>query len=203
MTVRPYWFLVALVLAVGCAADEPTPENESSELITTLTLHFTPDGGGETLSFSASDPDGTGDLDVEEIPLPDGSDHSHHDSQLYALEVELLDELEGLDMGARLEENAEEYQIFFTGSAVEGPATGPNNDAIVAHSYVDDDNDGLPLGLENTITTQAWGSGELTVTVHHLSEAKGDNLAGEVASDGIEAVDGTTEFRVTFDIEVE
>ena len=92
MTVRPYWFLVALVLAVGCAADEPTPENESSELITTLTLHFTPDGGGETLSFSASDPDGTGDLDVEEIPLPDGSDHSHHDSQLYTLEVELLEE---------------------------------------------------------------------------------------------------------------
>ena len=203
MTVRSYWSLVALVLAVGCAAEEPAPEDESGELITTLTLHFTPSGGGETLSFSASDPDGTGDLDVEEIPLPDGSDHSHHDTQLYTLEVELLDEIEGLDVGARVEESAEEYQLFFTGSAVEGPATGANDDAVVAHSYDDDDGEGRPLGLENTITTQAWGSGELTVTVHHLTEAKGDDLAGEVASDGVEALDGTTEFRVTFDIEVE
>lgn len=45
------------------------------------------------------------------------------------------------------------------------PATGDNAVAVVKHVYDDQDAGGLPVGLENTFTTDPSGTGEFTVTL--------------------------------------
>jgi len=126
------------------------------------------------------------------------------------LDIEVWNELEDPieDVSSEIEDAAEEFQFFFTGSAVESPATGANSGAVIAQDYVDSDENGLPLGLKNSVTTLAWGAGELTVTLRHLPPGadetlKVEGLAGEVADGGFEAIGGEDDLQVTFDIEVE
>lgn len=205
---------LALLFTVACDDtkddDHSDHEDHSDGQTTSLVLNLTPVNGDETLSFSWSDPEGDGDPVVDDILLPDGSDHSHHDTQRYTLDIELWNEQEDPveDVALEIAELATEYQFFFTGSAVEGPATGNNDDAIIEHEYADSDDDGLPLGLSNNIKTLAWGAGELTVTLRHLppegdEPVKTDDLVDAVASDGFSAIGGDDDIQVTFNIEVE
>jgi hypothetical protein len=142
--------------------------------------------------------------------MPDGSDHDHHDAQTYTLEIEVWNDLEDPPEAVTpsIAELDTEHLVFFTGSAVEGPATGDNADAIISHEYADEDVDGLPLGLTNTISTLAWGSGELTLTLRDLSPendqaVKLPGLAADVAESGLGSIGGDDDIQVTLNIEVE
>ena len=215
-TLRPLNLILFLIpLMAACAPGgqedpEVPPEDSSSGLITSLILNFRPVSGSETLSFGWTASKGDDEVEVDSIPLPDRTDHHHHDTQAYNLEVELWNDHADpvVDVGSEVEDAAEEYQLFFTGSAVEGPATGSNAGAVIAHDYLDSDSEGLPLGLENRVDTLAWGAGLLTVTLRHLpsqdgQEIKNSSLADDVANDGFDAIGGETAIQVTFEIEVE
>ena len=101
-----------------------------------------------------------------------------------------------------------EHQFFLTGSAVDGPATVAASSAVLDHAYADQDGNGLPVGLTNTITTLGLGSGELTVTLRHLPPEDGKavkvvDMADEVATSGFGAIGGDNDIHVTFDVTVE
>ncbi len=201
-----------LLLSGGCADVDHDHDDHDHDhgAVTTLVLLFTPTDGGETLEFTWADPDAAADPEVDDILLPDASDHNHHDAQTYDLAVEVYNELEDPveDVTPEIADQADQHQFFFTGSAVEGPATGANGDAIIQHDYADADSDGLPLGMDNSITTLDWGSGELVVTLRHLpledgEPVKVDGLAEDVASDGFSAIGGDNDIQVTFPITVE
>ena len=173
-------------------------------------LKFTPVSGGESLSFFWNDPEVDGDPIVDAIPLPDASNHNHHDAQDYTLNIEMWNDLENppQDITAEVQTAGDEYQLFFTGSAVEGPSTGSNGSAILSHQYADSDASGLPLGLSNDITTMDWGSGQLTVTLRHIPSDDGqsfrtESLASDVAQSGFDAIDGNNEFQISFSVEVD
>jgi hypothetical protein len=193
---------VLLIAAVGCG-DVENPENEEeNEVITTVELTFAPQSGGAELVFTWADPENDGDPIVEDIVLDDAED--------YDVTVRFLNELEdpAEDITAEIEDEAEEHQVFFTGSAVQGPATETNTAAVIEHAYADEDAGGLPIGLDNTFATVSVGNGELTVTLRHLPPEDGaavkvDDLAGSVAVDGISGIAGDTDVSVTFAIEVE
>ena len=112
------------------------------------------------------------------------------------------------DITAEVKNASDEYQLFFTGSPVEGPATGSNGSAILSHQYADSDASGLPLGLSNDITTMDWGSGQLTVTLRHIPSADGqslktESLASDVAQSGLDSIVGNNVFQISFSVEVE
>lgn len=191
-----------LLLAAGCGdvddSDEPPAENE---VVTTVVLTFTPDGGGTDLTFSWADPENDGDPVIDDIVLPSGA---------YTLAVQFLNELEdpAEDITEEVEDESDEHQVFFTGSGVEGPATATNASAVVTHAYGDTDANGLPVGLENDISTVQAGSGELTVTLRHLPPEDGNDvkvadLAAEVAGGGFGSIGGDNDADVTFPIEVQ
>ena len=203
--------LPLLALALTACAPENTPHDDpppdETQVPTTLVLTFTPEGGGDTLSFQWSDPENDGAPIVDDILLPDGSDHNHHDSQVYTLDVQVFNELDE-DVTPEIADLDNEHLFFFTGSAVEGPATGNNADAILEHAYADEDADGLPVGLSNTITTLDWGEEQLTVTLRHLpveddQSSKVDGLPDDVAADGFDAIGGDNTIQVTFNVDVE
>lgn len=185
-------------------------EDENHGLATTVRLLFTPDGGGEPLAFEWTDPENDGEPIIDDIVLPDDSDTEDHVARGYTLDVEIWNALEDPveDVTPDIAEQANMHQVFFTGSAVQGPATGDNPDAIIAQAYADEDANGLPLGLSNTVTTLAWGSGELTVTLRHMPTENGElvktpDLAADVAEGGFSAIGGSNDIEVKFNIEVE
>jgi hypothetical protein len=172
------------------------------EVITTVILTFTSQADDSELEFSWRDADNSASPVIDDIVLQDASD--------YTLSVEFLNELEdpAEDITPEVADEDDEHQIFFTGSAVEGPATGTNADAIIGHAYADTDANELPLGLDNTITTLAVGLGELTVSLRHLPMESGnpvkfEDMAEDVAAGGFGAIPGENDVQVNFNIAVE
>ena len=102
----------------------------------------------------------------------------------------------------------DEHYVFITGSAVTGPATQDNPNAIVEHLYADEDDNGLPVGLDNDILTLAPGEGEFTVTLRHMPPqnkrvVKTADAPELVATDGLSAIGGSNDVAVTLPITVE
>lgn len=202
MTTPMRWQLILLTALIACGdVKDPGGENEQ-EVITTVTLAFEPTDGSGALTFSWTDPENDGSPVIDGITLADATD--------YALRVSFLNELEDPpeDITTEVADESDQHQVFFTGSAVEGPATGDNASAVVSHAYGDLDANGNPIGLDNTIATLAPGSGELTVTLRHLPPEGGEavkvaGLAEAVAADGFDAIGGDDDANVTFPLTVE
>ena len=99
----------------------------------------------------------------------------------------------------------DEHQVFFVGSSVEGPAAITNPNAIIQQLYDDVDNYGYPIGLKSTIVSTNTGSGVLNIQLRHLPMLKGellkyDGLAALMANEGEQAMPGSTDISVDFNI---
>lgn len=186
-----------LLLLTGCSdVENPDGDNES-EVITTVVLTFTPQGGGTDLVFEWTDPEDDGSPEIDPISVPNGTD--------YDVSVAFFDALQDPveDITPEVLDEGTEHQVFITGTAMLGPATPENANALFAHSYADTDADGLPLGLENTFETLAAGSGEVIVTLRHLPPQDGtatkiEDLAQDVAQGGFGSIGGDTDAQVIF-----
>lgn len=193
------WMLLPLGLA-ACDDTENPQDSNPEEVITTCVLTFTPAGGGDALEFRWADPESDGSPVIDAIVLSHAAD--------YTLSVAFLNELEAPpeDITGEVAAEGEDHQVFFTGSAVEGPATGENASAPLVHAYADQDANGNPVGLENTITTRSPGSGTLTVTLLHMDPdivLKTSGLADQVAAGGADTIGANTDASATFDVTVE
>lgn len=171
-----------------------------NEVFTTVTLTFSPAGGGPAVTAKVDDPDGDGgDAPVvEAIALPAG---------IYDLTVKLENGLENPpeDLTQEVRDEGDEHQIFFTGTAVNGPASNMPG-APLTHAYADTDASGLPVGLVNRIEAVP-GSGMLVVVLRHLPPLNGmavklASTAATVRGEGFAAIGGSTDVQVTFPLTV-
>ena len=144
----------------------------------------------------------TGEPVIDDIVLQDAT--------AYSLALEFLNEFEAEveNITPEIADEDDEHQIFFTGSAVTGPATTDNANAVVEHAYRDEDVNGLPIGLDNDITAIEAGSGDFTVTMRHMPLQNGNTIktasaASDVASDGFSAIGGDNDVQITFSLTVE
>jgi hypothetical protein len=197
----PVLFVPALL--AGCpGVDNPEDPANDQEVITTVTLSFSPSGGGQAVTASHSDPENDGDPVIDEVTLSAGT--------TYDLTITFTNELAepAEDITAEVAEEGAEHQVFVLGDKVSGPATGAPAGAIVNHAYADEDEGGLPIGLENTIEAVAAGAGELRIKLRHLPEESGaavkvEGLAEKLATDGEGALPGEVDVDVTFALTVE
>jgi len=195
----------ALLLLPLLAACEDVKEDEHDDhhghnhgLITALVLNFD-DGAGEAFTYSWEDPEGDGqDPMVDDIVLSAGT--------TYDLSMQVLNQLEDPveDVTLEIAGLADEHQVFFTGAGVVGPASN-SSDAIAEHEYMDSDSTGLPLGLDNLLTTFDPGTGDMTVTLRHLPPENGNatkvaGLEDSVAAEGFSAIGGDNDIQVTFTV---
>jgi hypothetical protein len=172
----------------GCDSDDPEKE-DTPELITKATLTFTPSGGGPSVEVSAIDPDGTGVQDIQvDGPINLAANKS------YTLTIALINELAqpsdpAYNVTKEVEEEADEHMFFFawTNNVFNDPAGNGNidnrNDDV---HYEDEDDNGLPLGLETFWTTASASSGTFTVLLKHqpeLKTASSTSSAGETDLD--------------------
>ena len=189
---------VGLIGSCGHSDDGVVDEGE---VITRVELSFTPEAGGTPIVALFDDPDGDGgDAPVvDDIQLAPGN---------YTLAVRFENGLEtpAEDITVEVSDESTEHQVFFTGSAVDGPATN-NAGAPLSHLYDDMDANGLPVGLANSIVAAA-GQGQLIVTLRHLPPigdrmVKSSELTGDVAMSGFSAIGGSTDVTVEFTVTVQ
>lgn len=161
-----------------------------NEFMTTVNLNFTSDAGEDT--FTWVDLEG-GSPTIDNITL--SADTS------YTLTITILNELEdpAENVTEEILDEADEHQFFFLGSAIETLST---------HTYLDPDNNGIPLGQKSDITTNSAGEGELNVVLRHMPPENGTptkvaGLAEQVASEGFTNVGGNNDFDITFPFIVE
>ena len=191
---------LTLALLGGCDVQNPDETNEN-EVITTVVLTFSPQSGGTALEFRWADPENDGSPVIDDIALSDADD--------YDLGVSFLNELEdpAEDITEEVAEESDQHQVFFTGTAVDGPASD-NEGAPVTQAYADTDDAGLPVGLDNTVVSNSTGNGTFIVTLRHLPpqddvDVKVAGLAEDVAAGGFDAIGGDTDAQVTFDLVVQ
>jgi hypothetical protein len=190
--------LLAAVTAFASACTEEDPPKENvPELITQVTLTFTPVSGGTAVTATATDPDGDGVQDIEvdgPVNLTAG--------QSYTLTLELVNGLAtpgspGYDLTEEIDEEAEEHLFFFgwTGAVFSDPPGDGNIDARSGEvDYNDSDAGGLPLGLSTSWTAASTpGSGTLRIVLKHQPGTK---------SATSESTDGETDLDLSFDVTV-
>jgi hypothetical protein len=183
----------AILLLAACGGDDTGPTNEG-EVITTVILSF--QGGATEDVFEFDDPDGDGGdpPTIDPINIAAGT---------YTVTVGFENRLEAPpeDITAEVADEADEHQVFLTGSAVDGPASDQPG-APLTHTYADQDSNGLPIGLENTIVAGS-GPGELTVTLRHMppindQPTKTADTAAAVRDGGFSSIGGENDVQVTF-----
>jgi hypothetical protein len=182
---------VALVVTMitGCSNDEPKKE-DTPELITKVTLTFTPTGGGTVVVGSAEDPDGEGVMDI----VVDGPISLVTGTQ-YVLSIELLNTLvavgqPGYSITEEVEGEGDEHMFFYSwsGSVFQTPVGDGNIDNRAdAVSYVDLDVNGLPVGLISSWTSAtSTATGTFRVLLKHqpgTKTATSDATLGETDLD--------------------
>ena len=124
--------------------------------------------------------------------------------------VEFLNELVDptIDVTPEIRDEMDEHQVFFTGTAVEGPCNTANPDAVVEHSYDDADSNQFPIGLTNTFTAKASGTGALFVLLRHMPPINADAVKTGTLADVIDSgsstdLPGSTDIDIEFQVTVE
>jgi len=183
--------LATLVVLPACADDAQPPDEQ--EVITTVILELTPTGG-QAMVFEFDDPDGDGGAapTIDPIEIGIGS---------YSARVRFENRLETPpeDITAEVDDEAEQHQVFFTGSAL---AAGD-----LAYTYADMDANGLPIGLTGSMSAPSDGTGDLTVTLRHLPPINGQptktaGLETQVRNGGFDGIPGESDAQVTFPVTV-
>lgn len=167
--------LVAAVMFVSCSNDDdaPIPVHEE-EVITTMTVTLTPDGGGTSIILQTRDLDGDGPNEPEVTVSG-----SLATGVTYNGSIILLDETENPaeDITEEVEEESLEHQFFYT--------SGGGLD--VSTDYSNFDSEGNPLGTEFTLTAGTVSSGTLTFTLRHEPTKPNTGLGDAGGETDIEA----------------
>lgn len=168
----------AAISIVSCKKDKV--EENDEEVITTMILRFTPQGGGTSLTYSFDDADGPGGNNPvqNELVLAPNS--------VYNVSVQLLNKTTDPagDITEEVTEESDAHRFYYQPSAGSSiTVNGFNNDA-----------DGIPLGTSSIWTTGTSATGSVTVTLRHYP----GNPPGKVLADAVDSPKSNTDISVEF-----
>jgi len=209
MNLRLLALLFATISIISCSDDDdndggvdaPDVENEV-EVITDVTLIFTPTNGDDPIMVSAQDPDGEG---IQELQISDDDEIVLDNETEYILTYTILNALDPddvEDIRDEIDEEDDEHQLFFsfTEDIFSNPMGDGNIDAALdAVNYNDEDENGLPVGLSTTWTTGEAATGSFTVRLQHQPAVNDVPVKTATST----AQDGDTDFNLTFDLTIE
>jgi len=186
------WLAIG-IFSMGCGDDDiPEAENEE-EIITDVTLTFTPAGGGTAIIASAQDPDGEG---PEELQITKDIELEANTS--YVLTLALENSIEGESITEEVEEESDEHMFFFGWTS--GLFSDPTGDGNIGSSsrndpmnYDDKDVNDLPVGLTTSWTTGDAASGSFQLILKHQPGSKSATSTSE---------DGESDIDITWNVSI-
>jgi len=142
----------------ACGGDDPQPVVEEQEEITTVQINLVPEGKGQNVTATFSDPDGVGGT----APVVDALNLAPN--TVYKGTITLKDESKtpAQDITSEVKSEGDEHELFYN-------VTGAN----LTVTKTDLDANNRPIGLEATFETAATSSGTLRVTLKHQPDLKG------------------------------
>lgn len=184
---KNFKFLTIAFLSIlsfnSCSDDDdaiPTPVNEE-EIITTVNVTLTPNGGGTAITLQKQDLDGDG----PNLPVTTVSGDLIAGT-LYNGSIEFLNETENPaeDITEEVEEESNEHQVLYTlGGSID-----------LTPIYTNFDDNGGNLGTEFTLETGAASSGTLTITLRHEPTKPNDGTLSDAG--------GETDVEATFSLNI-
>lgn len=182
---RPYFafFMIGALVATttSCDKHDHEPHDHDQELITTMVLTMTPQGGGQAVTATFRDIDGPG----GQAPVFTPSLVALSANTTYNATISLLNESvsPAEDLTSEIEEKGDEHEFFYV----------PTN-LNLSVSKTDADSKGLPIGLTSQIQTAAGSHGALRVVLKHQPGSKS-------ATSTIQT--GETDIDVTYNIHIQ
>jgi hypothetical protein len=176
--------VVSASLFTSCKKDA-VEETNDEELITTMKLTFVPVGGGSALTYQFKDTDGPGGAAPiqQEIELAP--------SRAYNVTLQLLNETktpaEDITLEVAAEANA--HRFYYE------PAAGSN----ITVSGLNNDGNGVPLGITSVWTTGANATGKLKVTLRHYAGTP----PNKAAADPVNSPKSSTDIEVEFNTRIQ
>ena len=179
-TMKTLILCFTLIGIISCENDDDPILVNEEELITTVTLTLTPQGGGTNVVLESKDLDGDG----PNAPLITISGNLSPNTT-YAGSVVFLNETESPaeDITAEVSAEGAAHQLFFS-----------NTNSLATITYNDQDVNGDPIGLAITLVTTATATGNLTITLRH----EPNKNATDVSNGDITNAGGETDVAVTF-----
>jgi hypothetical protein len=175
--------LAVSLLATACKKDKE--EENEEEVITTMKLTFVPVGGGTTLTYQFDDPDGPGGAAAvkDEIVLAP--------SKSYNVTVQLLNKTATpvADITAEVQAEADAHRFYYE------PLAASN----IAVSGLDNDGNGVPLGVRSTWVAGAAATGKIKVTLRHYPATPPNKAAG----DSVTSSKSNTDIEVEFNTKIQ
>lgn len=162
--------LAAVLILFACNKDDPAPEPDDREEITTLRYTLQSPNGGDPVVLSFQDLDGTGGND----PVVSGD--TLRPNTVYFSNLEVLNEAvsPAQNITEEIEAEKDDHQFFFTINGLDLTAT-----------YADQDNNGLPVGLFTALRTGDASTGNLIISLVHKPDKFGTGVSeGQIGNAG-------------------
>ncbi len=172
------------VLFSSCKKDDPQPDPNEEEVITTLQLVFVPQGGGPMLTYKYDDPDGPGGANpTKDLIQLDAS-------KTYDVAVQLLNKTVTPveDITTEVQEEADAHRFYYE-------ASGSSNIAV---SNLSNDPDGIPVGISSRWTTGTAALGTIKVTLRHYPGTP----PNKAIDDPVNSTKSSTDIEVEFNTEI-
>ncbi len=173
--------LLAGLFMIACKKDTKPTESNDEEIITTMKLNFTPVGGGNTLSYQFEDADGPGGANpiFQDIVLAP--------AQTYNVSIELLNKTTNPVKNITDEVAAESdaHRFYYE------PTTGSN----ISVSNLNNDVNGIPLGITSTWTTTSAATGKIKITLRHYAGIPPNKASDDPVNSSKSASDIDVEFN--------
>lgn len=172
-------FLAATITFSSCKKIDEGEGNDE-ELITTMKLTFTPIGAGVPVTFTFNDADGPGGNPPTQdvIQLANGVS--------YDVSVQLLNATvtPPEDITTEVEEENTAHRFYYTASA----------GSLLTVSNLNDDDNGVPLGITSRWVAGAASTGTMKVTLRHYPGTPPDKQI----SDPVNSPKSGTDIEVNF-----
>lgn len=174
---------VASIIALGissCKKDNMEEENDN-EVITTVEVRLTEQGTSTEQVYKWEDLEGDGSPIIQDIVLAPG--------KVYNVSLKLYDKTKTPveNTTEDIEEEAVDHRFYFQ------PSVGSN----ITVSNLDNDDNGVPVGLTSVWTTGAVATGTINIVLRHYENG------GKELSDDVNSSKSSTDVDVTFTTKVQ
>lgn len=181
------------IILSSCGDDDAPPAENEEEIINSVTLTFSPQGGGSDIVATYFDADGEGTENpvLSDIDLTTGTS--------YTLSITMANTLESPaeDITEEVEEEGDEHQIFFswTGDSFNDPSGNGNISVSGIVNYEDEDENGNPIGLSTSWTTAdvATSGQSFRIVLKHQPDIKSSSSTSS---------DGETDIDITWTLNI-